>query len=218
MQQVLGRLQLNRDRLPATSLQLGHTQLDGPTGSHTARIRFVGQTEYDLAQWPLAGLGVRRFDLRALYGISQGETDASGSFAHADRVQLSRVEAKLAPTATESAYALFRSRTVESALSKGGDYGIQLYHWELNAGARSEVVRGIVPIFNYSAIFDDDRVTTSTAVSKSKGSLGVELQVFPGQWVRALTPVLLDTRYSLAADDRTEAGGKSARYGWIWKR
>ena len=210
VQQVLGRLQLNRDRLPATSLQLGHTQLDGPTGSHTARIRFVGQTEYDLAQWPLAGLGVRRFDLRALYGLSDATTSQGSAFTRADRVEQMRFEARLAPTSTESLYALFRSRrsTYQPA---GGDWALGIHHWELNAGARSEVVRGIVPIFNYSAIFDDDRVTTSTAVSKSKGSLGVELQVFPGQWVRALTPVLLDTRYSLAADDRTESGQRTLR-------
>jgi hypothetical protein len=205
VQQVMGRLQLNRDGLPATSIQLGHTLLDGPTASHTSRLRFVAQTEYDLAQWPLAGLGVRRFDLRALYGISDATTDQAQVFARADRAEQMRFEARLAPTSVETLYALYRSRTSTFQLA-GGSWSTGIQHWELNAGARTERVRGIVPILNYSVIDDDDHVTSTTPVRSVKGSLGLELQVFPGQWLPVLTPVLLDTRYSVAADDRTEGG------------
>lgn len=205
VQQVLGRLQLNRERLPATSLQLGHALLDSPTDSHTSRIRFVAQTEYDLAQWPLSGIGVRRFDLRALYGISDATTNQGAVFARGDRAEQMRLEARLAPTSVETLYALYRSRRSTFQLP-ANDWVLGIYHWELNAGARSERIRGIVPILNYSVVFDDDRVSNPTSVTSTKGSLGVELQVFPGQWIRALTPVLLDTRYSVAADDRTEGG------------
>jgi hypothetical protein len=194
-QQAMARLQLTKDGLPSTSLQIGHTLLDGPTES-TGRIKAVGQADYDFATGPLAFTGIKRFSVRALYGISQGETDASGSFAHADRVQLSRVEAKLAPTATESAYAHFRSRTVESALTKGGDYGILLYHWELNAGARSAIIPGLIPQFNYAEIYDDDR--RLDPVRTSSGNLAATLGIYPGQWWAPLTPVVVEPRYSLA--------------------
>jgi len=68
-----------------------------------------------------------------------------------------------------------------------------------------------VPQLHYSVVFDDDRVTSATAVRSAKGSLAAELQLFPGQWARALAPVLLATRYSLAADDRNEGGLRTLR-------
>jgi hypothetical protein len=208
VQHALARLQLNRERLPATSLQLGQTLLDAPTGAHTDRVRFVGQTEYDLAQGPLAFLGVRRFDVRGLYGLSDATTSQGGAFTRADRVDQVRLEARLAPTSTESAYALFRWRRSAFRLT-GADWATGIRHWELNAGARSAALPGLVPQLVYGVIDDDDRVTGPVPVQSLKGSLGAQLSVFPGQWVRALSPVLLDTRYSLAADDRTEGGLKT---------
>jgi hypothetical protein len=197
VQQALARLQLTREGLPSTSLQIGHTLVDSEMT--TGRVKAVGQAEYDFAAGPLAFTGIKRLSVRALYGASQAETDAGATFAHADRVQLSRVEAKFAPTSTESAYALFRSRTDEGMAHVGDNFGIKLYHWELTAGARSAIVPGLIPQINFSEIYDDDRVTDPLISSRtSKGSFGAVLGIYPGQWWTPLTPVVIEPRYSLS--------------------
>jgi hypothetical protein len=202
VQHALGRLQLSGERLPVTSVQLGQTVVEAP-GQRTERLRLVTQADYDLAQGPLAFLHARRFALRALYGRSEATTQEEGTFARADRTEQLRVEARIAPTATESLYVLFRSRASWSRLP-AGDWRPGIEHWELTGGARSAIVPGIVPQLNYSASFDDDRVTSTTRVRSTKGTFAAQLSTFPGQWRAALTPVLLETRYSLTADERTE--------------
>jgi len=209
VQHALARLQLHREDLPAASLQVGQTLLDGPA-SHSARTRLVGQAEYDLAQGPLAFLRMPRFALRALYGLSDATTREAGAASRGDRSEQMRFEARLAPTSTESAYALFRQSA--SRFRTGADaWAPAIRHWELTAGVRSSALRGVVPQATYAVAFDDDRVTGPAPVRASRGSLGAELQLFPGQWARPLAPVLLATRYSLAADDRREGDLRTLR-------
>jgi hypothetical protein len=152
-----------------------------------------------------------RFALRALYGLSDATTRQAGVFARADRVEQLRLEARLAPTGTETVYALFRQSRSSARTGAGSSLGLALHRWELNAGARSAFLGGVVPQLHYAVAFDDDRVTGPAAVRASRGSLGAELQLFPGHWVKALAPVLLATRYSLAADDRSQGGLRTLR-------
>lgn len=203
VQQAMARVQLTREKLPTTSVQVGHSLLDDPTGKVTSRLKLLGQTDVDLAQGLLSFLGMKRFVLRALYSLSDATTSESGTYTRGDRVDLARIEARIAPTANESGYALFRTRTTSSTSATGTE-SPGIHHWELNAGARSASLRGLIPQLVYSVIYDDDRVTGPLPVRTQKGSLGGELGIYPGQWVGALAPVILATRYSLAADDRTE--------------
>ncbi|MBI5548464.1 MAG: hypothetical protein HY901_31665, partial [Deltaproteobacteria bacterium] len=202
VQQAMARVQLNKDGLPALSLQGGHTLLENPEAT-TRRFKAVGQAEYDLAQWPLNLLRFKHFSIRALYGFSQGETDELGSFAHGDRVQLTRVETKIAPTATEQAYALFRSRNVGLQSTEGGEFDLRAWHWELNSGARSAIVPGLIPQANYTVLYDDDR-TGQDPVRSSKGSFSGALGIYPGQWLGLLAPMALEPRYSIANDEKAE--------------
>jgi hypothetical protein len=58
----------------------------------------------------------------------------------------------------------------------------------------------------YNVTYDDDRVTNPALPFKtSRGSLGGSLGIYPGQWWSKLTPVVVEPRYSIAADDRSEA-------------
>ncbi|HEY3352391.1 MAG TPA: DUF6599 family protein [Polyangia bacterium] len=200
VQHALGRVQLTKDGLPATSLQIGHSELSTPD-STMGRVRFVGQTEYDLAKLVPA---LKRFTIRALYGLAQAETDEAGRFAHADRVQLTRIEAKLAPTNTESAYLLFRQRKVWRQDAPEDNFGLTIEHYELNAGARSAFVKGLIPQVNYSVLYDDDRVTQPLSVRSSRGGVAAQLGIYPGQWWRRLAPVVLEPRYSVANDAQAE--------------
>jgi hypothetical protein len=204
VQQAFGRIQLTKENLPATSIQLGHTLVDG-LDSSMSRVKAVGQVDYDLAQGILKWTGMKRFLVRAYYGFSQSETDEHGSFAHADRVQLLRVEGKLAPNATESAYVLFRDRRLWKQEDEGANFGVQLHHWEVLSGARSSYVKGLIPQVTYNVTYDDDRITNPAVPFKSsKGSLGTALGIYPGQWWSKLTAVVIEPRYSIAADDRSE--------------
>ena len=160
IQHALARVQLNRKGLPMTSLQVGSAILENPNFT-TNRLQAVGQTDYDLAQI-LSFTRIKRFNVRALYSVSQAETDPTGQHSYVDRVQLSRLEGKLSPTNTESIYALFRSRLLERDAKQGAGFDRSLLHWELYSGARSTIIPGIVPAVNYTAIYDDNRLSTQS--------------------------------------------------------
>ncbi|HJX64882.1 MAG TPA: hypothetical protein VJ860_13135 [Polyangia bacterium] len=196
IQHALARIQLNKKGLPMTSVQVGSTILDNPNFS-TNRLQAVGQTDYDLAQI-LSFTHIQRFSVRGLYSISQAETDKSGTFAFTDRVQLSRVEAKLSPTNTESIYGLFRSRLLEREAKQDGPFARSLLHWELYSGAKSTIIPGIAPTVTYTAIYDDNRLassstSTSTTTSTGTGALGGTPVLAPASLMSpstsALTPV-----------------------------
>jgi len=168
IQHAMARIQMNKKGLPMTSLQLGSTILENPNFT-TNRVQAVGQTDYDLAQI-LGFTHIKRFSVRGLYSISQAETDKTGTFAFVDRVQQSRLEGKLSPTNTESIYALFRSRLLERQANRDGTFDRSLLHWELYSGAKSTIVPGIVPTVNYTAIYDDNRLSTQTSGTSTSTS------------------------------------------------
>jgi hypothetical protein len=157
VQHAIARVQLNKAGLPATTLQFGTTELDNPNAFQMHRLQGSAQTDYDLAPL-LSFTHIKRFNIRALYSISQAETDEHGSYAHGDRVQLTRIEAKFQPTVTESVNALFRSREVERQTELGGSYLPSIYHWEMQSGAQSTIIPGLVPKLSYNVFFDDCRV------------------------------------------------------------
>lgn len=157
LQHAIARVQLNKAGLPATTLQFGSTELDNPNASQMHRLQGSAQTDYDLAPL-LSFTHIKRFNVRALYSLSQAETDQGSAYQYGDRVSLIRLEGKLSPTTTESANALFRSRDVGRQTEQGGDYYRSFYHWELLSGAQSTIIPGLVPKFNYNAFYDDCRM------------------------------------------------------------
>jgi hypothetical protein len=153
-------VQLNKAGLPGTTLQLSSTELDNPNGFQTHRLQGSLQTDYDLAP-ALSFTHIKKFNVRALYSLSQGETDENGTYAYEDRVRLMRFEGKLSPTATESIYALYRSRDVGRQTDAGGPFWRSVYHWELTSGAQSRIIPGLVPQLNYNLIYDDNRMSAT---------------------------------------------------------
>jgi len=175
IQHAMARVQLNMKRLPMLSEQVGSAILENPNFK-TNRLQSVSQFDYDFTQIPHLDF-IKRFSVRALYSISQAETDPSGNASYADRVQLSRVEWKFLPTNTESIYALFRSRLLEHEAPCQA-FQRSLLHWELYSGAKSTVIPGIVPTINYTATYDDNRLSTaspstSTNTSTPTGTGGI---------------------------------------------
>ncbi|MHB8876815.1 MAG: ligand-binding sensor domain-containing protein [Myxococcaceae bacterium] len=208
VQHALARVQLAREGLPAASVQAGHSLLDGPQET-TGRVKAVGQADYDFAQGPLAFTGIKRFSVRGLYSISEASTDAFGRYRHGDRVQLSRLDAKFAPTSNESAYALFRSSTLSQNTREGDPHALASRHWELNSGARSASIPGLIPQLNYAVIYHDDRVTQPESVRAAKGSFAAALGVYPGQWASLLTPLVIEPRLSIAQDEQADGEMKT---------
>jgi hypothetical protein len=199
LQHAIARIQLNKAGLPGTTLQLSSTELDNPNGFQTHRLQGSLQTDYDLAP-ALAFTHIKKFNVRALYSLSQGETDENGTFAYEDRVRLMRFEGKLSPTATESIYALYRSRDVGRQTEPGSPFLRSLCHWELTSGAQSRIIPGLVPQLNYNLIYDDNRVSALAPA----GTTGVRTDYTTGpglnvnQWANtgpmgpagsALTPI-----------------------------
>jgi hypothetical protein len=157
LQHAIARVQLNKAGLPATSLQFGSTELDNPNAFQTHRVQGSAQTDYDLAPL-LSFTHIKRFNVRALYSLSQSETDQNGTYAYGDRVRLVRLEGKLSPTTTESVNTLFRSRDVGRQTDVDGPYWRSIYHWELLSGAQSTIIPGIVPKLSYNVFYDDCRL------------------------------------------------------------
>jgi hypothetical protein len=166
LQHAIARVQLNKAGLPATTLQFGSTELDNPNAFQTHRLQGSAQTDYDLAR-VLSFTHIKRFNVRALYSLSQAETDQDGKFAYGDRVQLIRLEGKLSPTSTESINALFRSRDVGHQTDVDGPYRRSIAHWELLSGAQSNIIPGLVPKLNYNLFYDDNRMPSTSQSSSS---------------------------------------------------
>jgi hypothetical protein len=164
LQHAIARVQLNKAGLPATTLQFGSTELDNPNAFQTHRLQGSAQTDYDLAPL-LSFTHIKRFNLRALYSLSQSETDQNGAYAYGDRVRLVRLEGKLSPTVTESVNALFRSRDVGRQTDQEGPYWRSISHWELLSGAQSTIIPGLVPKLNYNLFYDDCRLAGGCAGS-----------------------------------------------------
>jgi hypothetical protein len=191
---------------------VGHTLVDNAIGGSTHRLKIAGDFDYDFAEGVLSPLGMRRFIVRGVMSYSDAVTETSGAFSRGDSVLVSRLEAKLAPTTTETAYALFRSRVSHTREREGEDPLERNNHWELNAGARSAIVPGVIPQVNYTVIVDRDRPVDElslvgrlgdTIVRTTNGSISGQLGIYPGEWWDVLAPVAIDTRYSLGEEARS---------------
>ena len=170
LQHAIARVQLNKAGLPATTLQFGSTELDNPNAFQVHRLQGSAQTDYDLAPL-LSFTRIKRFNVRALYSLSQAETEQLGDYQHGDRVRLMRLEGKLSPTVTESINALFRSRDVGRQTEAEGAYFRSIYHWELLSGAQSTIIPGLVPRLSYNVFYDDCRIDGGCVASGS-GAIG----------------------------------------------
>jgi hypothetical protein len=214
IQHALARFQVNHEKYPSASIQLGHTLLDNPQSFTTNRVQAIAQTEYDLAR-ALGFTGIKRLNVRALYSVSQAETDRAAAFQYADRVQLSRIEAKFSPTSTESFYTLYRTRIVDRQAVEGGSYDRGTMHWELYSGAQSAIIPGLLPSANYTVAYDDNRLPTTAAagaaaVTASAGATTVDPSV-------TTPPGPGDTKIGTSARSaKTAVGGTLGIYPGQW--
>lgn len=206
-QHAMGRVQLAKEGLPTASLQLGHTLLEGD-GATTGRIKASAQADYDFAQGLLSFTKMKRFAVRALYSFSQAAID-EGAGPRDDQVQLMRVEGRLAPTSTESAWALFRHRQLVQRPDSSEPFSPATLKWELLSGARSAIIPGLIPQLSYSASYEDDQVSQPRSVRAGRGVFATALGVQPGQWWSALAPLMVEPRFSLASDAKAEGDLKT---------
>jgi hypothetical protein len=200
LQHALARLQVNNEQFPSASIQVGNTLLESLNFYKTNRVQVVGQTDYDLARVvPL----IKRFNVRALYSVSEAETDKRDIWAFVDRVQLARLEGRLSPTATESVYALFRNRVVDRQATQDGAFDRLLLHWELNSGAQSSIIPGLTPQANYNVTYDDTKLGTATGTAATPAPLGAA--------AAAITPASLPGPTALTPASATAPPGPGAQ-------
>lgn len=208
-QHALARVQLSREGLPNASLQVGHSLLDGAS-SRTGRLKSVAQLDYDLAQGILSFLKMKRFIVRGLYSFSQADISEAG-VGRSDQVQLMRLETRIAPTATESVWALFRSHDLNRRAEGVEAFAPTLSHWELNAGARSAIIPGLIPQLTYAAAYTDDQVTQPTSVRAAQGNIAATLTIQPGRWAPALAPLMVEPRFSVVNEEKAEGIMRTGR-------
>ncbi|MGD0837388.1 MAG: DUF6599 family protein [Polyangia bacterium] len=177
VQHVIGRVQLNKAGLPATTLQLGITDLDNPNAFQTHRLQGSAQTDYNLA--PLLGFAhIHLFNVRAFYSQSDADTQ-EGTIKYGERVQLVRLEGKLSPSPTETINVLFRSRDVERQDDQVGPFLRSVYHWELTSGAQSSIIPGLVPKGSWNLVYDDTRMLPLGATGCSQSDNGSAITPIP---------------------------------------
>lgn len=208
-QHALARVQLTREGLPNASLQIGHSLLHG-AASRTGRLKGVAQLDYDLAQGVLSFLKMKRFIVRGLYSFSQADIGEAGEL-HADQVRLMRLETRLAPTATESAWVLFRDHQLARRLDATGDFTPGLSHWELNAGARSAIIPGLIPQLSYAALYHDDQVTQPVSMRSAQGNIAATLTIQPGRWWPQLAALMVEPRVSVVNEEKAEGVLRTGR-------
>ncbi|MBN1959722.1 MAG: hypothetical protein JW841_02145 [Deltaproteobacteria bacterium] len=207
-QHTIMRMQLTHPSVPALDMQVGHSLLDAKNGAETNRLKAIGQGEYDLAEGILKPLGFKKLYIKGLYSISEAETENAPTINDNgnDRVVIGRIETKFSPTATESAYAIWRSRNVGASSPENSKLATTNHHWELNAGARSAIIPGLVPQVNESVIYDDDRLADEGPTRRANSSLSGQLGIYPGEWIAALTPVVMDAKYSYNTENVVVSG------------
>lgn len=208
-QHALARVQLTREGLPTASVQIGHSLLGG-AGNRTGRLKGVAQLDYDLAQGVLSFLKLKRFVVRGLYALSQAEVVDAGQ-PRDDQVQLLRLEARLAPTATESGWVLFRNHLLQRRKDGAEDFSLGLSHWELNAGARSAIIPGLIPQVTYAAMYNDDQVTQPVSVRVAQGNIAAALGIQPGRWWSALAALMVEPRVSVVNEEKAEGLQRTGR-------
>ena len=208
LQHALARFQVNHEKYPAASIQVGDTTLDSPGFYSTNRVQVVGQTEYDAAHIiPY----IKRFNINALYSISDASTREGTVHVFDDRVSLSRIEGRLSPTATDAIYALFRSRDVARDPAQQNVWERAAWHWELYSGAQTSVIPGLIPQLGYNVVYDDTSLpATAIATTSSSLSYGGLNQGFAAARVSPCGPSTTSLSPIVPAPGGVYSGGPNA--------
>jgi hypothetical protein len=214
--------QVSLDRASIPRLTLGSSFIRREDAFDNQRqVRGSVALDTDLAEGLLKRLRFKKLYLRGLYEIGRNWVD---EFRTSPGDEKDRVEAmhhavgelRVAPTLTESGYATIELHDLAGVLSSEelsdtAKIVDGLTYWRLDAGAGSSYLHGLAARFDTTLWFGDDlppvdTLSTSSSSSSSSTSstrkqeadsrLTGVVDLFPGEWIKPLSPVKLNMAYS----------------------
>jgi len=223
-----GRLSLARKGIPRASIFGGYIRRDDAL-SEQDQLRVGGSVEADLAQGLLSKLEFKKIYLRGLYEYGHGAVDEfrKTGVTEKDRTEGMHhavVEARLAPTLTESGYAKLTYHGLLGTLDTGGDPVDRLTYWRLDGGASSSWVPGLAARMETTLWFKDampfvdpyanQGTLASAAVVQERGQVADSLisgilDLFPGEWLSALSRFKVNVAYTYSEQGASQ--GKPRR-------
>jgi len=221
---ALASLGLERRGLPRLSFGGGYIGRRDAV-SEQDQLRATGAVEADLADGLLRRLKFKKLYLRGLYEFGDNQVDefrknASSELDRAESMHHAVGELRLAPTLTESGYLTLEYQQLHGVLDRDDQVVDRLTYWRLDGGAGSSIVPGLAARLDTTIWFGDAMPlpnrqargsSLSTAVQQTRDQVadsrisGV-LDIFPGEWVSALSSLKQNVAYTY-----TEQSGSYAR-------
>ena len=193
--------------------------------SEQDQLRATGAVEADLAEGWLRALKFKKLYLRGLYEYGDNQVDeyrasAANEMDRAERMHHAVGELRLAPTLTESGYLTLEYHGLEGVLDSDEQVVDSLTYWRLEGGAGSSIVPGLALRLATTIWFGDDMpledrqargasLSTSaveqTREQEADSSVSAVLDIFPGEWAKALSPVKQNVAYTYTEQSAARA-------------
>ncbi len=193
--------------------------------SEQDQLRATGALEADLAEGLLRGLKFKKLYLRGLYEYGDNQVDefratAAAEMDRAERMHHAVGELRLAPTLTESGYLTLEYHGLEGVLDSDEQLVDQLTYWRLDGGGGSSIVPGLALRFDTTIWFGDDmpladRQARNTSLStatveqtreqEADSRVSAVVDVFPGEWAKALSPLKQNVAYTYTEQSSARA-------------
>ena len=226
-----GRLSLARKGIPGVSVHGGYLRRDDAL-SEQVQLLVGGTVEADLAQNLLSSLNFKKIYLRGLYEYGHGTVDEfrAQQTEEKDRNEAMHhavMEARVAPTLTESGYATLVYHGLLGTLDAGGDPVDSLTYWRLDGGVSSSWVPGLAAHLGATLWFKDGMpfvdkyarqgTLSSANVVQQRGQeadsrIAGVLDIFPGEWLSALSPLKLNLVYTYTENARASDKPRKSTY------
>jgi hypothetical protein len=221
-----GQVTLDRQGVPKISLGGGYVRRDDALHEQD-QARANAALEADLAEGLLKRLKFKKIYLRGLYELGRGQVDEFRTNPADERDRTETMhhgvgELRLAPTLTESGYATLEYHGLRGALDADDTVVDLLTYWRLDAGGGSSIVPGIAARFDATLWFGDDQPLVNP--DPASGSLDEErtqeadsrlsgvLDLFPGEYVRALSPLKFNVAYTYTLQGTSRAARTATTY------
>lgn len=207
--QYASRISLERENLPNLSFGASFSDLDSPLETQN-KMRFTGDFEYDFAKVVLRPLKFKKFFLKAFYDYTDLNTAESGSHT-TNHINNARYELKVAPTLTETGYAIYKDRYLKERSSPDPALKDVLRIQEFTIGGLSTYLPGFVPSVSEQLTYTDDFREETLGKKDVKANLTTGIDLFPGQWFSVLKEVSFSNKYSYITEERAIGTIKTGR-------
>jgi hypothetical protein len=225
---ALGQVGLDYGAWPKLTLGGGYIRRNDALNEQ-GQARATAAMEADLAEGLLSSLKFKKLYLRGLYeygnnGVDEFRTQAAEERDRAETMHHAVGELKVAPTLTESGYATFEYHGLQGVLDADGTVADALTYWRLDTGAGSSIIPGLAARFDSTLWFGDDPpftnpdpaagaiTQTERRTQEASSQLSGVLDIFPGEWLKALSPLKMNVAYTYTRDSKSEGRGRGPTY------